>query len=36
MDDGDDDENPLDVHKRASSETVLVNRPYDNELYLLL
>ena len=30
-DDDDDDENPLDVHKFASNEIILVNRSYDNE-----
>ena len=32
----DDDENPHDVHKCASNETVLINKSYDNSLYLLL
>ena len=32
----DDDENPHDVHKCASNETVLINKSYDNNLYLLL
>ena len=27
----DDDENPLDIHKCTSNETVLINRSYDNE-----
>ena len=32
----DDDENPHDVHKCVSNETVLINKSYDNNLYLLL